>query len=811
MPDPLVYDDVLYCVSLILTWSDSPVPIRTYCICIHDSDMRSSNPEEEIICVPDEEKLFRRFFDMIRTHDPDVIYGHNSSCYDFGYIRQRTVMMTDLQSFGRLQPFEDTITLNGKEYNLKLDILPNEQYKTESYEGAGGTWHEYHIPNCYGRIILDTLIMLKKLKASPGTPGELQSHTLKDLGMFLVGESKTDMTYAETFYAYRSRDTNRITKICEYCIQDSRLCMKIYHRTKCWIAVRESASIFYQDANKVTITGQTTKSYTNFLRTGEEMGFAYYPIARNQEFKLKGGYVEKPVRGKHTNVAVLDFASMYPTAQQAYNICMSTGSKVPPAGCSPDDYVKMEIPVEVGSLELPACYEDYTGPGDEDIDPARLEDDDYIDAVMKWNHFNPDYRGSVVEMLRRDHGLSLIENMQTMVFYFVKSPKRAGILPTIQANLTKARGAYKKLMKEADKRSQTLLEDASKSLISGDREVYERKLSESRTASVDKEMYDQRQQLVKVVMNSIYGCLGAAVGRMSFPEGAAAITYVGRSSIQKVRVFLVEQGCKIIYGDTDSLMFQVPGYSDANPELGCATTSGVIATGNRLTEEINTTLPKPMSMEFEKVINAVFIDKKRYVGYVTWPLADGQKPKVFVRGAASVRGDTTPFARRLYTSILGMILEDKVKEEVMAALEGSLEELRSGSVVNQMLSVSKMLAHSYASPSAPMNVYARYLVSIGELAEAGTKIPLIVTKQSRGGPRALSYRLPTTEEPIDYEYYAEMARRPLDKLVEAAFLVSDADTSASAGVPNVSVEVARATTHAQAQVFLCASTFVVNK
>jgi DNA polymerase elongation subunit (family B) len=260
---------------------------------------------------------------------------------------------------------------------------------------------------------------------------------------------------------------------------------------------------------------------------------------------------------------------------------------------------------------------------------------------------------------------------------------------------------------------------------------------------------------------------------MTIPEGAAAITYEGRSSIQKVRAILVEQECRIIYGDTDSLMFQIPGYSDASPELGCRVIPEVIAAGNRLTEQINTTLPKPMTMEFEKVINAVFIDKKRYVGYITWPLAEGQKPKVFVRGAASVRGDTTPFARQLYTTILSMILEDKTREEVVATLENSLEELRAGHVPNAMLSVSKMLAHSYASPSAPMNVYARYLVSIGELAEAGTKIPLIVTKQSREGPRALSYRLPTTEDPIDYEYYAEMARRPLDKLLEAAFLEAE--------------------------------------
>ena len=737
MPDPLLLEDALYCVSVLFTWSNEDVPHKTICVCIHKEEMHSDNPTEEIISVSDEEQLFRVFFDLIRSYDPDVIYGHNSSCYDFGYIRQRTVMMPDLPSFGRLQPFEDTVTLGDKSYEIKLDILPNEQYKTESYEGAGGRWHEYHIPNCYGRIILDTLIILRKLKTSPGTPGELQSHSLKDLGMFLLGESKTDMSYAETFFSYRSGETSRITKICEYCIQDSRLCMKIFHRTKCWIAVRESASIFFQDTNRVTITGQTTKSYTNFLRTGEEMGYAFHPIARNQEFKLKGGYVEKPVKGKHTNVITLDFASMYPTAQQAFNICLSTYSKTPPPGCNPDDYEKLEIPVEVGTLELPASYEDYQGPNNEDIEPERLDDPEYIDAIIKYNNFDPDYRGSIVEMLRRDHGLPVQENLQTMIVHFIKASKRPGILPTIQANLTKSRATYKKLMKEAEKRKDI----------------------------VDKEMYDQRQQLVKVVMNSIYGCLGAAVGRMSFPEGAAAITYVGRSSIQKVRVMLVDRGCRIIYGDTDSLMFQITGYNDNNPQLSCDVTEEVKTIGNQLTQEINETLPKPMMMEFEKVLNAVFIDKKRYVGYTTWP-----KRELFIRGAAAVRGDTTPFGRRLYTTILGMILEDKTKNEVINKMNEMLDQLREGDVPNSILSVSKMLAHSYASPSAPMNVYARYLVSIGELAEAGTKIPLVVTKQKKAGPRALSYRLPTTDEPIDYEYYAEMARRPLDKLIEAAFI-----------------------------------------
>jgi DNA polymerase elongation subunit (family B) len=745
MPNANLEPDELYCVSLVFAWSDSSKPHEKICICIHENSISTDDPSETIISVSNEEELFKMFFDYIRRYDPDVIYGHNSNSYDFSYISKRVPFM-NLNGFGRLQSFEETIVLPGSEneYHIRLDLDDSEGFITHSWEGAGGTWHEYTIPVCYGRVILDTLTMLRNTKTSPGTPGELQSLSLKSLGQYFIGESKLDISYEETFLSYRSKDTGRIARVCSYCIQDSVLCMKIFHRTKCWLLVRESASIFFQDANNVTITGQTQKSYVNFLRTAERLGYAFHPINCKQDFKLKGGHVEVPVKGKHSNVITLDFASMYPTAQRAYNICLSTYSKLPPQGCSPSEYEKFEIPVEVGEQNLPACYEEYEGPNGDDIDPDLINNAEYIESVMKWNNFNPSYIMAFTNLVRRDHGLPVQDNLQTMIVYFVKQSKRRGILPTIQEELAESRAEYKSLMKKAEKEGN----------------------------SVDKEMYDQRQQLVKVVMNSIYGCLGASVGRMSFPEGAATITYVGRTKIQEVREKLVELDCKIIYGDTDSLMFQVPrmingviGYDEDIPHLSAPVSDEVIERGKELTDIVNATMPKPMMMEFEKVINAIFIDKKRYMGYITWP-----KKTIFVRGAAAVRGDTTPFARQLYTSILSKILNDKTRHEVVNDLNAELEKLVEGHIPNEMLSVSKMLAHSYQSPSAPMKIYASYLESIGELAEPGTKIPLIVTVQSQPGPRSLSYRPPSTTEPIDYRYYAEMARRPLDKLIEAAYL-----------------------------------------
>lgn len=70
--------------------------------------------------------------------------------------------------------------------------------------------------------------------------------------------------------------------------------------------------------------------------------------------------------------------------------------------------------------------------------------------------------------------------------------------------------------------------------------------------------YDTRQKTVKVLMNTFYGVVGFPADPLYMVELAAGVTAYGRFYIKSVHKFLTEKyGCKIYYGDTDSLYFNI--------------------------------------------------------------------------------------------------------------------------------------------------------------------------------------------------------------------------------------------------------------
>ncbi|CAG8696124.1 2829_t:CDS:1, partial [Dentiscutata heterogama] len=70
-------------------------------------------------------------------------------------------------------------------------------------------------------------------------------------------------------------------------------------------------------------------------------------------------------------------------------------------------------------------------------------------------------------------------------------------------------------------------------------------------------LYDQQQLAFKVLANSIYGLTGLTSSIIGDVKISAGVTSTGREQVHKLANFIKGQGCRVVYGDTDSTLLMM--------------------------------------------------------------------------------------------------------------------------------------------------------------------------------------------------------------------------------------------------------------
>ena len=188
-----------------------------------------------------------------------------------------------------------------------------------------------------------------------------------------------------------------------------------------------------------------------------------------------------------------------------------------------------------------------------------------------------------------------------------------------------------------------------------------------------KALYNARQLALKVSCNSVYGFTGA-VQRGMYPCVAIAdsVTCNGRAMIEKTRD-LVQSflKCKVIYGDTDSVMIHFEDESISIKEA--------FAQGEKAADYISDQFREDVTLEMEKVyMPYLLIAKKRYAGLMKHtPNKTGEivLEKMDAKGVELVRRDNCPFM--IYERVLKPILYDVSPEKAVANLTSDMMMLRT--------------------------------------------------------------------------------------------------------------------------------------
>lgn len=251
-------------------------------------------------------------------------------------------------------------------------------------------------------------------------------------------------------------------------------------------------------------------------------------------------------------------------------------------------------------------------------------------------------------------------------FRFLKYPE--GILPGLLRTLLANRKIAKKEGENEEKRALTL------------------EGNEKKAAQMYAMVCDMRQLALKVSANSMYGGMGVRKGKLPFMHGAMCVTAGGREAIMKARSLIMENyPGKVVYGDTDSLMYMFDDMSRFKDENGNTDYDALEDFSCAVSDDVSKHFPPPMKLEFENISSKFFIlTKKRYMTHLT----NGKFKK---RGIMITRRDNAPVCRSIYENLLKHIFAFKSKDEVITFLVDALNDLYGHRHPSKEYSITKSI------------------------------------------------------------------------------------------------------------------------
>lgn len=193
------------------------------------------------------------------------------------------------------------------------------------------------------------------------------------------------------------------------------------------------------------------------------------------------------------------------------------------------------------------------------------------------------------------------------------------------------------------------------------------------------ELLDKRQSAVKIVMNAYYGVSGYPGFRLYDPEIAAAITSIGREVIGHTRDFIETAGYRVLYGDTDSCMVEIPEKSIESViekakelEAGLNKSYGEFAKTKLNADE------HFFSIRFEKIYQKFFQPgvRKRYAGQLVWK--EGEPVNIIdIVGFEHRRSDSALITRKLQEKIFDIIFSTGDIDEVRQYIRKTVKKFRT--------------------------------------------------------------------------------------------------------------------------------------
>lgn len=172
------------------------------------------------------------------------------------------------------------------------------------------------------------------------------------------------------------------------------------------------------------------------------------------------------------------------------------------------------------------------------------------------------------------------------------------------------------------------------------------------------DLYKHLDTSQKLIINSLYGFMGAQGLNYNFPQGAAITTEKGREILIASMDWAKNKGFTVPKGDTDSITISKEGDAFSKEEISA------------LVVEINSTLPEYINFELDAVYDVLVVFKAKNYAY-----REGEK--ITIKGSALKASTKSAALKEYLKKTINGLLYLKTNEEMQSLYLDYIREARN--------------------------------------------------------------------------------------------------------------------------------------